>query len=81
LALLERAAILFQQPPRSTPDGWARRNRVYPRAAAIPGPRDPFLTPYVVPVGRAVASCAARRIVLVTAAQSGKTDLALDCIS
>src|SRR5262245_49711468 len=78
--LLERAATLCYQPHRSTLDSWARRNRVYSRAAAIPGPRDPFLTPYVVDVGRAVAGCSARRIVLVTAAQSGKTDLALDCI-
>src|SRR5262245_38669184 len=78
--LLERAGTLLQQPPRSTPDSWAKSNRVYPRSAAIPGPRDPFLTPYVIEIGRAVAGCAARRIVMVTAAQSGKTDLALDCI-
>ena len=69
---------LLHVPSLSTPDEWAARNRTYPRTAAVPGPRDPRLTPYVIEIERAIAKCATKRIVVVTAAQAGKTDLLLD---
>lgn len=46
----------------------------------VPGPRNPNLTPYVVPFERAVDEGAHRRYVLVMGAQGGKTDSALDLI-
>lgn len=46
----------------------------------MPGPRDPQLTPYAVEFGRLVASRRYRRVVMVTSAQSGKTDTILDII-
>lgn len=74
--------------PRTTPDEWARRNRVYKPSAGIPGPRDPGLTPYMVPFARAfdvahqVATYGQRfdALVQVTSSQSGKTDTVLDVI-
>jgi phage terminase large subunit GpA-like protein len=47
----------------------------------MPGPRDPGITPYTVPWMRAIADGGRyRRAVLVTSAQSGKTDAMLDVI-
>lgn len=46
----------------------------------MPGPRDPWLTPYVIPVVRAAASGVYRRVVFVCGAQMGKTDCELDLI-
>lgn len=66
--------------PRITPDEWAERNRIYPETAGVPGPRNPFLTPYMVPWARAVHDGRYKRVVAVTAAQSGKTDSILDVI-
>jgi phage terminase large subunit GpA-like protein len=60
------------------PDLWAAANRTYPPTAAVPGPRDPLLTPYVVEPERAIASGAHRRVVLVMGAQSGKSEAMLD---
>ena len=60
------------------PDQWAAANRTYPPTAAIPGPRDPLLTPYVVEPERAVASGRWRRAVLVFGAQTGKSEAMLD---
>lgn len=65
---------------RTTPDAWAIKNRSYPNTAGVPGPRNPFLTPYMVPWGRAVASGEHPLVVMVCSAQTGKTDTALDII-
>jgi phage terminase large subunit GpA-like protein len=48
----------------------------------MPGPRDPGITPYVIPWMRAVADSTGkfRRAVLITSAQAGKTDGMLDII-
>ena len=78
--LLHRAASFLKPSPRAEPDQWAARNRVYPESAGIPGPRDPTLTPYMIPFGRAIHDGRYRRVVAVTAAQSGKTDTILDVI-
>ncbi len=78
--MLKRAASLIAPTRKTTPDDWARANRVYPDTAGIPGPRDPSLTGYMIPFARRVHSGAYRRVVAVTAAQSGKTDTVLDVI-
>lgn len=44
----------------------------------MPGRRDPWLTPYMIPLGRKAASRQYRRVVGVSASQSGKTDTILD---
>jgi phage terminase large subunit GpA-like protein len=67
--------------PRTTPDAWAAAHRRYPKTAGKPGKRDPFLTPMVVPFGRAMAEGHRyKRVVQVCAAQMGKTDTLLDVI-
>ena len=65
---------------RQQPDEWARQNRVYDASTGWPGARNPGLTPYTIPFMRAFADPRYRRVVLVTAAQSGKTDSVLDVI-
>lgn len=65
---------------RTEPDEWARDNREYPASAGIPGPRNPYLTGYMVPFARKAHAATHRRVVAVTAAQSGKTDNLLDII-
>src|SRR3954471_3776091 len=76
--LFEQAALLLKPSPMQTPDEWAARNRSYPATASIPGPRDPWLTPYMIAPARAAAACERKRIVVVTAAQCGKTEMQLD---
>ena len=46
----------------------------------MPGPRNPQLTPYIVPFQRAFSDPRYRRIVLCTGAQVGKTEALLDII-
>jgi phage terminase large subunit GpA-like protein len=62
------------------PDQWAATHRVYGPATGVPGPRNPALTPYIIPFVRAFSDPRYRRVVLVTAAQCGKTDALLDLI-
>lgn len=57
---------------------WAATNRIYPQTAAIPGPRDPHLTPYVIEPERVIASGEYRRVVMVFGAQTGKSEAMLD---
>jgi phage terminase large subunit GpA-like protein len=71
---------LLKPTRRTTPDQWGAQNRVYPPTAGRPGPRDPGLTPYTIPFGRAVAAGTHRRCVLVMFSQGGKTDTLLDII-
>lgn len=81
--LLYKAALaLLKTSPATTPDEWARQSRVYPASSGVPGPRDPGLTPYTIPFSQAFTQQDGRykRVVLVTAAQSGKTETFLDVI-
>jgi len=73
-----RVAALLMPSELMEPDVWAAANRTYPPTAAIPGPRDPLLTPYVVEPERAIASGAYRRVVMVFGAQTGKSEAMLD---
>lgn len=72
--------MLIRPGARSEPDEWAAANREYPASAGIPGPRNPYLTGYMVPFCRKVHAATHKRCVAVTAAQSGKTDNLLDII-
>lgn len=78
--MLQRAGTLLTPAPRTEPDVWAAENRIYPESAGVPGPRDPGLTGYMIPFARKVHAGKHRRVVAVTAAQSGKTDNILDLI-
>jgi phage terminase large subunit GpA-like protein len=80
--LYARAALLSRPIPKTTPDQWAIGNRRYKASSGMPGARDPSVTPYVIPWCRAIADGGGRyrRAVLITSAQSGKTDGMLDII-
>jgi phage terminase large subunit GpA-like protein len=67
-------------PRLTTPDEWAAQNRVYPPSSSIPGPRDPYLTPYSVHFSRAMTAGAWKRVVMVCSAQMGKTEAHVDVI-
>lgn len=67
-------------PKRETPDQWGAANRVYGPATGWPGQRNPNLTPYAIAFARQFSSARYRRVVMVTAAQSGKTETLLDII-
>jgi hypothetical protein len=49
-----------------------------PANVGVPGPRDPYLTPYIVEPERLIAAGGYKRVVLVFGAQTGKTELMLD---
>ena len=72
------AEAILRPAPRLPPDEWARANRFFPETSGLPGPREPSLTPYVIPVVRAVHAGHHRRVVMVCGAQMGKTDGLLD---
>ncbi|WP_248889221.1 terminase gpA endonuclease subunit [Bradyrhizobium japonicum] len=76
--LWQRLALLARPSRPTPPDEWAATNRIYPQTAAIPGPRDPHLTPYVVGPERMIASGKFRRVVMVFGAQTGKSEAMLD---
>jgi phage terminase large subunit GpA-like protein len=76
--LCDRAIRLLTPSKLSTPDVWAAENRTYARTAAVPGPRDPGLTPYIIEIEHAVVASAVKRIVVVMASQMGKTEMMLD---
>jgi phage terminase large subunit GpA-like protein len=74
------AAAIWRPSEKRDPAPWAAAHRIYPETAGIPGPRDPGLTPYMIPWSAAVHRGGYRRVVAVTSAQSGKTDSMLDII-
>lgn len=51
---------------------------MYKNTTGLPGPRDPWLTPYMVPWSEVTHSGKYRRTVAVTSAQSGKSETMLD---
>jgi phage terminase large subunit GpA-like protein len=70
---------MIMRPTRKRPtDEWARENRVYPLSSGRPGPKDPALTPYMIPFMRAFEDTAYSTVVFVCGAQSGKTDSVID---
>lgn len=73
-------ARLLWKAKNQTPDEWGAANRVYGPGTGKPGQRNPHLTPYAVTFGRAFADPKYRRVVLVMAAQTAKTETLLDVI-
>ena len=78
--MLRRVADRIRVPEATPPDEWAAENRVYGPTTGAPGPRNPYLSPSLVPLGKAAVSGKYKRIVGVTSAQTGKTDTELDVI-
>jgi len=78
--LMRRFGDLIRAPALTTPDAWAPANRIYGPETGLQGPRNPYLSPSMVPLGRAAVSGLYRRVVGVTGAQTGKTDTVLDVI-
>lgn len=74
------ASEITRASQKRDPADWAADHRIYPESAGIPGPRNPYLTPYMLPWSAAVHRGGYRRVVAVTSAQSGKTDNMLDII-
>ena len=78
--LFTRSARLGRPVLKTDPDAWARANRTYGPSTGSPGPREPSLTPYMIPFARAIASRRYRRVVMCCGAQTGKTETLLDVI-
>lgn len=66
--------------PKSTPDRWGAENRVYPRSAGRPGPRDPNVTPYIIAFERFFVDPRYEVAIFVGGTQISKTDGFLDVI-
>lgn len=77
-AALQRLGQLWESRPRGTAETWARNNRVYPASAGVPGPRDPGLTPYIIPFLRFFDDPRYEVCALITGTQMSKTDGVLD---
>lgn len=73
-ALIRPSFDAISPPPDRTADEWADQNRILPAGSAEPGPWRTSRTPYMIPIMRACSNPRYRRIVVVTGAQSGKTD-------
>jgi phage terminase large subunit GpA-like protein len=78
--LYSRSATLIRPAKRLPAHQWGAKNRIYPASAGRPGPRDPLLTPYVIPFEDAAESGLRRRVIWVTAAQTAKTEGILDLL-
>lgn len=77
-ASLNRLGQLWVKRSRVSPEAWARRNRVYPPSAGVPGPRDPGLTPYIIPFLKFFEDARYEVCTLITGTQMSKTDGVLD---
>jgi phage terminase large subunit GpA-like protein len=78
--LVSALVELFEPKERLWPDEWGALNRVYDASAGIPGPRNPNLTPYMIPWIRAAASGQYELCVMVCGPQQGKTDSEFDLV-
>jgi phage terminase large subunit GpA-like protein len=74
------ASLSLWTPKKQTPDEWGADNRVYGPGTGWPGQRNPGLTPYATDFARAFSLAGYRRVVMVTSAQTGKTETFLDVI-
>ena len=79
-SIFARTADQVEVQAFTSPEVWAAENRVYGSTSGVPGPRDPYLSPSLVPLGIATVSSRYRRVVAVTSTQMGKTDTELDII-
>src|SRR5688500_1769610 len=78
LTALRRLQKHCAQRERVSPDVWASQNRTYPLSAGVPGARDPWLTPYIIPFLRFFDDPRYEVCTLITGTQAGKTDSLLD---
>ena len=78
--LYSRSSRLMRPQPTVTVAEWAAKYRYNPPSSDLPGRFDPNLTPYMIEPAQAAADCVAKRIVIVTSAQSGKTETQLSLI-
>jgi len=86
--ILSRAVTRSTPPERTSPDEWARRNRVHGTASGRPGPRKPEFTPYILPFERAFDLTAQleqygrqfQSIAFACGSQMAKTEAVLDVI-
>ena len=80
--IYRRAALLLRPTEKTPPDIWAKKHRRYPASSGMPGPRDVGRTPYVIDWQRVIAAGGGRyrRAVLISFAQSGKTEAMLDIL-
>lgn len=82
--LYDLAASIWTQNPPQTPSEWGAANRVYPPTTGLPGPRNPWLTPYMVAFSDAMGEGGVfrgirySRVCAVMGAQMGKTEGILD---
>jgi hypothetical protein len=76
--LKRRLAWLYEEREQLSPDEWARKNRTYPLSAGVPGPRNPSLTPYIIPFLRFFDDPQYEVCTLITGTQMSKTDGVLD---
>lgn len=74
------ALSVLYLPKVTTPAEWSAENRVYPASSSIPGPRDPYLTPWGVAFSEAMAFGPYKRVVMACSAQVGKTEAQIDVI-
>lgn len=71
----------FWTATKQTPSEWGAANRVYGPETGVPGQRDPWLTPYAVPIAEQFGKDPKyRRVVGVMAAQMAKTETFMDII-
>ena len=78
--LREHTIVLLARTPTLPPDQWGALFRTYGPSSDRPGPRDPSLTPYMIPIERALAARRHKRVVGVMGAQMAKTESFLDVI-
>jgi len=78
--LIDRATRILRPTKKVPADEWARINRVFPLSSGRPGPKDPAVTPYVIPFVRAFDDPLYNTVVLVSGGQSGKTESVIDVI-
>jgi hypothetical protein len=64
-SILRLASLFLTPTPRTTPDEWGRQ-RTYKSSSGVPGPRDPGLTGYMIPLGRKAHEGTYSRVVSVT---------------
>lgn len=78
--LISALAELFEPKPWMWPDEWGALERTYPASAGLPGPRDPSITPYMIPWVRSASSGLYELCCMVCGYQQGKTDSEFDLV-
>jgi phage terminase large subunit GpA-like protein len=72
--------VILKPARKMTTDEWARTNRILPPSAGRPGPFEPSVTPFMVPVARAFDDPRYGKVALVCGSQMSKTETCLNVI-